>query len=957
MIVKKIITFILFNLAAVSIYAAAPALIDMPSVRRSIKTGGTVQEFATVKVAVAKNTPLLRYAVRELIDALQSAGISVQNIQPDTAVADGELKIVLGGGADLSQLPPEGFIIRKQGNTVYIAGKDSEVDDPAQNRWCQWYNRGTLTGVYDFLERFAGVRFYFPGKVGTYIPRRNTLQLPGSIDIFDSPDMRLRSWSHYPGKYPAGEDGKLNGVERFNVQLLRLRGSEYAVPICHGLNALGLMRRFGKTHPEYFALMTNGKRYNDPRQSHPGQICFSSGVIEEIYQDMASALRGEPASKRGVLAFASTDTPMYDPYRSFNVNMFCIMPQDYMYWCGCSQCAAIAPAGHGLYENPEQARKVSNFIWQLTADMANRLQKENIPGFIVQMVYPPYNYLPEFDLPDNLRLIVSMTGTPEVAGKRLIEWSQKCRQPLMIWTYPGKHMAKVNFDGIPAWEGKRAIKFYQQNRRYIAGITRECETDYRFFAHLDDYLYSKWCWNHDTDMEALQDEYYSLMFGQGGEYIRKFYDELETLWNDHIVGDMQESALGPVVKVPTIQDAWLKVYTTEKLESFKKLFDQAEAAVAGNPEELERVRYVRKNILDVIIMHSRAYHSSDSLRQMWQLVIPGRAFLKPLAGGLHESMANVTVSEDQNNFIFLFNCREKVPFAQASGLDNESIFSESHVELFLNPSGDRKNYLHLAVSARGTLYDSLCTPDGTDKKFASQAQCQANLTPEGWSAQITLPKKVLGDYVKTGFPVNFAFTAGNPQEEGIVNYQWNVLPDTTFHNVSKYGLLIPQESAPQELISNWDFQLDASGRAPGWFLWRQFPARQTSGFDRRDYIAGGAALRLENREPGKVLNATAKIALQPGKNYRLSFDMKTDLQDVPGNSQFGADVIVCQAARGYKLIHFPFTTLRGKNPWRRYSVDFQADKYANPQEAELVLWLRGDVGTVYFDRVSLIELP
>lgn len=946
-------------LLAITILSAAnvPALIDTPNVRRSIKTGGRIQSFSNIKVAIAKDTPLLQYAAKELTDILNESGLKVQSVSLDAPLSSDELKIVVGGGVDIANLPLEGFIIRRQKNTVFIAGLDSETDAPSQNRWCQWYNRGSLTGVYDFLERFAGVRFYFPGDAGTVIPKRTALQLPEQIDIFDSPDMRLRSWSHFCGKYPEGEEGKINGVERFNVQLLRLRGGEYAVPICHGLNALGLMRRFGSSHPEYFALMPDGKRYNDPRQQHAGQLCFSSGVVEEIYQDMAAALRGKPASERGVLGFVSTNTPMYDPYRSFNVNMFCIMPQDYLYWCGCEKCKAVAEAGHELHKHPAAARKASDFIWKMTCDMALRLKRDNIDGYVVQMVYPPYNYLPDFSLPNNMRIIVAMTGAQEAADRRLIEWSKKSGRPLMIWTYPGKHMNKVNFDGIPAWEGRRAIKWYQQNRPYIAGITRECETDYRFFAHLDDYLYSKWCWNRDTDMDAILEEYYSLMFGKGGDFIRQFYDELETLWNEHVVGEVKEDSLGPVVSVPTVQNTWLRIYTDKKLESFKRLFEQAENAAAGNPEHVMRIRYVRKNILDVILLHSRAYHSQDSLREMWQLAMPGKVSLKPLQGGLHKSMADVAATENDDSFTFEYICRENSPVATAEGKDNESIFSESHVELFINPSGDRKNYMHLALSANGTLYDAFRSPGKIDNSFDSGAVCRVEKGGQSWKAIIMLPKKALGDYDKSGFPVNFAFSARNPMESGIVNFQWNALPDSTFHNVEKYGMLIPHGSAPHELVANWDFQLDSDGNAPNWKLWSQFPSNQTIGFDQRDYIAGPAALRMENREAGKIMNATANIALEPNKKYRLSFDLKTSLKNVEGNSQFGADVIVCQAARGYRAIHFPFQTLRGDNPWRRYNVEFQADANANPKEAQLVLWLRGDVGVVLFDRISLVELP
>ena len=68
----------------------------------------------------------------------------------------------------------DGFRIRAVGDGVYIVGNDDDVDVPALMRRGAHnarFRSGTLFGVYEFLERFAGVRFYFPGEMGTVVPR------------------------------------------------------------------------------------------------------------------------------------------------------------------------------------------------------------------------------------------------------------------------------------------------------------------------------------------------------------------------------------------------------------------------------------------------------------------------------------------------------------------------------------------------------------------------------------------------------------------------------------------------------------------------------------------------------------------------------------------------------------------------------------------------------------------
>ena len=54
---------------------------------------------------------------------------------------------------DLASLDRDGFVIKTIGNQILISGNDTRPGD---------FGTGTLFGVYDFLERFADCRFYFP---------------------------------------------------------------------------------------------------------------------------------------------------------------------------------------------------------------------------------------------------------------------------------------------------------------------------------------------------------------------------------------------------------------------------------------------------------------------------------------------------------------------------------------------------------------------------------------------------------------------------------------------------------------------------------------------------------------------------------------------------------------------------------------------------------------------------
>ena len=155
---------------------------------------------------------------------------------------------------DLSKLDRDGYIIKTIGSNIIIAGNDDRRGYPVKT--AGFHERGTLNGVYEFLERFAGVRFYFPGEIGTIVPRKAEWVLPG-IDIIDRPDNQHRA-TYCVGLKQLG-NGKLNfyddkiapDVQRLSA--LQRRNSTLNLPNCHGRrrcdNETG--RQCGKSHHLY----------------------------------------------------------------------------------------------------------------------------------------------------------------------------------------------------------------------------------------------------------------------------------------------------------------------------------------------------------------------------------------------------------------------------------------------------------------------------------------------------------------------------------------------------------------------------------------------------------------------------------------------------------------------------------------------------------------------------------
>ena len=139
----------------------------------------------TTEVLVdAKATPATRFAVQELTNILSrvfDSPVPVVN-----APTPGRRQIVVGdnGWSRAEGLAPEtlekndAFIIRATTNRVYLCGVDGDS---------RWYldvinagrggpgmmqgRRSSSFAVYEFLERYANCRFYWPGELGEYVPR------------------------------------------------------------------------------------------------------------------------------------------------------------------------------------------------------------------------------------------------------------------------------------------------------------------------------------------------------------------------------------------------------------------------------------------------------------------------------------------------------------------------------------------------------------------------------------------------------------------------------------------------------------------------------------------------------------------------------------------------------------------------------------------------------------------
>lgn len=931
----------------------------LSAIERKVIISENSEKINEIEIVKANKIPLVDYAAKELQTFLkQATGKTPKIVDNPTpgifSIILGECALSQKAGADLTKLPAEGFYILRKENHLFIVGKDSLTESPAKGGFNVEFPRGTLTGTYDFLERFAGIRFFFPGRYGTIVPKRNALYLPSKICIIDFPDMYSRRLSLYGNAIRFYENFQIKSFRA--VYLPRMRESEKRINFDHGLNGLEYIRRFGKTHPEYFSLLNDGSRHNDPQKPHPGQLCFSSNIREEIYQDIKAYFTGQPASIRGLKEW---------PHLTVTDGVFGVMPQDGMLWCRCEKCSKIWPTD-GRERDPRMFRATSDFLFSFYADLSHRLTKEGIQHKLATMAYYPATLPPTFTLPKDLLVQVAVNGRggngndDQRDTQLLKDWYEKTGNKITAWTYAmGKHMNKA-IPGIPAMMPRHAANFIKNNSKYLAGVYFGAATDYFLFNYLNYYITQKLMWNSSLDPEELLADHFKTMFGKGAPFMEKFYADLEENWSEKILGKTVETSLGPVSVIPSAREIWEEIYSPAKIKYYNRLFDQAVASTKGDNGITARLNFIRKELLGPIENTATRYHQMQKGLDFWIVRCPGSIWLRPFTGEINEVNTKLTLHCDGDNLIVRADCEEpcmKNLKADCLKRDDPNIVKDSEIGIMLNPSGDRKNYYQFDINANGALSDYRISEGKHDLQWNSSASAKAGKGINSWWVEVKIPLQEIGSNGKGAFPVNFVRNRAlkgckvkNPY------YMWSIYPGTTargFHATETWGKLSFEKPEKALIInSNLEILNPKNGKPQHW----SYTSKNGVKFELDDkvFISGGHSIRVEIDGTRNASIGYRNLPVKPNHKYRLSYFLKTE--NLTGKDGAGAWIYFFNKRGGG--MQLPLERIKGTNPWHRISCEFTApartgeDGYA----PVLGLWVWNAKGKVWFDEIHLEEM-
>lgn len=327
-----------------------------------------------VIITPERPTRVVAYAAEELARHVEKAsGVKLAILRENTVTSDP--RIFIGPCRESSivveKFAPEAFALRVTNAAVYISGDDSGGDPlDADTR------AGTLWGVYEWLERELGVRWLWPGELGTHVPTTKTVTAK-SYDETIAPrffQRRIRPGLGFESEHPAL--GFTRGAaEQFGKEqsvFMRRHRMGRSYPVSYGHAFTDWWERDGQTHPEWFQLRAGGKR-GPTKKNGRFSMCVSNVALQ-----------------REVIARWMAKRPPHAQTPAF-INA---CENDILGLCECENCHALdatAPADYLTYYPPTSKMAGSRFVSDRYANFWLGIQKQAPPGATV-IGYAYFNY-------------------------------------------------------------------------------------------------------------------------------------------------------------------------------------------------------------------------------------------------------------------------------------------------------------------------------------------------------------------------------------------------------------------------------------------------------------------------------------------------------------------------------------------------------------------------------------
>ncbi len=546
--------------------------------------------------------PMNRLAAQELALHLGKAIGSQPQTISETSLTDsppGRLRIFLGPtmmakqqGIDVEALGEEEALIQMIDGDLYLAAR-RELPRSQKEIDTVRYLSGELVGVYEFLERFIGVRWLWPGETGTVIPAIRRLHLPETLHLTVKLPLSFRGmrwdsireavFSDQAYTREAEEIGfSREGLRHYGNALRdylrrhRMTGNTRKPKVGHAFNTW--WKAYGATHPEWFMLNSKGERGPEPDASPFAKANVSMCVSNESLHRTLTQTIWDGGD---LLRLGESDSRQF---------------------CHCERCAAWDHPVHPPEELPASLRETyqatpitSNRYSRFWEAVAKQATQRNPNVTITTFLY--LNYFPAPTTKRDLSAIMAdfcpwgdnamdhYPMTPEVDQWVKAQW-EAWRKTGARLVYRPNHMAKGNY--MPYLNLHQTAAFFQF--AYQRGMTG---TDYdtltgQWAVHGPEIYLQARLFNHpEKAIDDLLSEYYSA-FGDAAGEVKVYFD----YWERHALKLVNGGNHERLRRTPSIYKTH-ELFPPSVFSESEKLLEKAESAVEKETQEGERVAFLR----------------------------------------------------------------------------------------------------------------------------------------------------------------------------------------------------------------------------------------------------------------------------------------------------------------------------------------------------------------------------
>jgi len=468
---------------------------------------------------------------------------------------------------------------------------------------------GVRYAVTTFLEDAVGVRFLWPGELGKVIPKNRSLEI-AAIEHRFNPSLKqrkIRMMAGYSDRMERGGQQLLvtaKDFHRINAAAKKTASADAGWAGWHRLggslrltsgHAFGhLWEKYGKDHPEWFAMAPNGSR-DQSASPYRARLCVSNPKLIE-------AIAAEKIEEISTTGRTSVSVGPNDG----GVTSFCT----------CSKCEALDAAtdrkitlidfSPGANRRPFEHTPLTDRYVHFWNGIAERVVAKHPDVWLTADAYSAYA-APPVKAKLHPNIAIRYVGVSYVNDERravgLADWKAWGQSASKIYFRSNLLLAGRRQGTTLVYAHKMAEDFQQIAPQRMIGTDLDSCCHNWATQGLNYYVMSKLLWDPNLNVDALIDDYCRAGFGAGAPSVKRYFLLLETLTNQVAADQLRVT----------------EPFTPEVIAKLRGLLEEANTATKGDPSGNQRVAFLR-----VGLDYTDTYAAIFRIEQDWRNAGGGR---------------------------------------------------------------------------------------------------------------------------------------------------------------------------------------------------------------------------------------------------------------------------------------------------------------------------------------------